>query len=123
MESNGRPTSGHKQRLLPTVRADVPDSYVDALTAFCVEVPEIERGYVCAVRVDHDGAEPEQRLSFCVKLRAPVTTPADSRDAMRRLFALWSRSQPEITRALGFGVMADRAVDMWDRHALCVYSS
>lgn len=121
--SSGPPASGYWQRLLPTIRSDVPDVYVDGLATFCAEAREIERGYVCAVRVERDGAEPEQRLMFCVKLRSPVSAPEDSREVRRRLFALLSRSRPEIARTLGLGVMADRAVDLWERTALRVYNS
>lgn len=101
----------------------MPEIYIDALARFCAEVPEIERGYVCAVRVQHEGTEPEQCLRFCVKLRSPVNAPEDSRETRRRLFALLSRSRPEITRTLGLGVMADRAVGLWERNAFCVYTS
>jgi len=115
--------SRRSERLLPTSRADVPDSFIVPLSRFCGDAPEIERAYVCAVKIEQQGTEPEQRLRFCVKLRASVEDFDDSREVIDGLRALLSRSHPEITRALGFGVMTDIAVAAWEHKALRIYNS
>ncbi len=113
---------GFRQRLLPTPPELVPSSYVDALRAFCATVPEIETGYVCAVERTSDGAEPVQRLSFCVKLVSSVDTPDDSRDASMAIAVKLGDSYPELVRELSCGVLADRAVPAWQELALCVFA-
>ena len=113
--------SSHRERLLPTSPDDVPTDVFDALTQFCGESPEVERGYVCAMLIERDEAEPERRLSFCVKLRSPVSEPQDSRHSALALLARLSTSHPEIARAHGFGVSADRAVAAYEANAVRVY--
>jgi hypothetical protein len=78
---------------------------------------------VCAVLVEREGAEPEQRLGFCVKLHSPVSEPEDSREAVRRLSSEFWKAHPETARAVGYGVMADRALLAWERNGVCVHPS
>lgn len=99
----------------------MPAEYVDALARFCADAVGVERGYICAVGVDRDGAESERRLTFCVKLDAPVSEPQDSREAALGLLTRLSQSEPDLVRELGFGVMADRAVAAWEAKAIRVY--
>ncbi len=112
---------GHVERLLTTSAEDVPAQYVAALARFCAGAVDVERGYVCAVTIERGDGESMRRLKFCVKLVAPVSEPHDSRDTAATLFARLAQSQPDLTRRLGFGVMADRAVAAWEANALRVY--
>jgi hypothetical protein len=112
---------GRVERLLTTSPEDVPAEYVAALARFCAGAVDVERGYVCAVKIERADGESMQRLTFCVKLVAPVSEPHDSRETAEALFARLSQSQPDLARRLGFGVMADRAVAAWEANALRVY--
>jgi hypothetical protein len=113
----------HRQRLLPTGPEEVPDTVRDELHAFCADVPTIEAAYVCRVERGWADREPERRLQFSVKLAQPIRQPDDAQSEKRALCNRFIREHPDLARQLGVGVLADRAVPTWDKHAQKVYTT
>ena len=74
------------------------------------------------MKPDSTGVKRE-RLHFCVKLVVPVAEPRDAADASMSLTDRFSSAHPDLFRQVGFGILADRAVQAWDRFGVCLYSS
>jgi hypothetical protein len=116
------PKGGHVEQLLDTAPNDVPTDYAVALGRFCSVTPGVERGYICAVRIEREGVDPEDVLKFSMKLETPVSEPEDSREAALSVLKALSRSEPQLLRELGgVGVLADRAVPAWEARAVRVW--
>ena len=112
----------HQQRLLPTTPDDVPPDVRDELGAFCAESPEVEAGYVCRVERVWPGREPQESLSFILKLARPISVPEDARPETRAVCDRFIRQHPNLARQLGVGVLADRAIPAWEKNGQKVYS-
>ena len=97
--------SPFQERLLPTRPDVLDDATADAIRNFCESSPEIETAYVCDAERRREGEKPERVLRLSVKL-------------VRRL----SQMYPDVLRRLGYGVLADRAVQAWETHAVRVFT-
>jgi hypothetical protein len=94
------------------------DAEIETLRSVCAMFPEVEAGYVCSVERDTG-----ETVSFCVKLNYPVSAVEDGRDALRNLARAFARTDSELMRKVGAGVLADRAVAPWKRQGLQVYGT
>lgn len=112
----------HQQRLLPTTPDDVPPDVRDELGAFCADAPEVEAGYVCRVERVRPGREPQESLSFIVKLARPISVPEDARSETRAVCDRFIRQHPGLARQLGVGVLADRAGPAWEKNGQKIYT-
>ncbi|HET8741427.1 MAG TPA: hypothetical protein VFM41_02300 [Gaiella sp.] len=112
----------HQQRLLPTSPEDVAPTVRDELGAFCEDESEVEAAYVCRVERVWPGREPQQSLSFIVKLAQPIAGPDDARSETRAVCDRFIREHADLARELGVGVLADRAVPAWDKYAQKVWA-
>jgi len=111
-----------QQRLVETAPDDVPQQLAEVLRSFCASSPEVEKGYVC--KVDETGLDGVNRgrLLFCVKLVVPVAEPGDAADVSMSLTGRFIAAHPDLMRQVGFGALADRAVQAWERYGVCLYS-
>ncbi len=91
------------------------------LCAFCADADEVEAGYVCRVEWLYPGSEPEERLSFAMKLVVPVTDRGDARAEQEAVVSRFIGEHPDLAATLGVGVLADRAVRAWEMNAQRVY--
>ncbi len=113
----------HQRRLLPTAPEDVSPSVHETLSLFCADAPEVEAAYVCRVERVWPDREPEQALSFAIKLTTPIREPGDAQPEQRFLSDRFIRQNPDLARELGVGVLADRAVPAWEKNAQKIYGA
>jgi hypothetical protein len=114
--------SPFQERLLPTRPDVLDDATADAIRNFCESSPEIETAYVCDAERRREGEKPERVLRLSVKLVRPVDTPDDTREPSLELVRRLSQMYPDVLRRLGYGVLADRAVQAWETHAVRVFT-
>jgi hypothetical protein len=115
------PPSFH-ERLVATEVQAVDAETVEAIRRFCAASPEVDAAFVCFTERQHEGDELVTSLRLSFKLREPVNQPSDARASHLGLLSRLTSAEPDVAKALGCGVLADRAVPAWETNGVRVFS-